>query len=108
MRRHAPARHASLASNPPRARSTADDIGDKIDYGQRFRRNMGELVQETLETLETHGGPDAFINLRYCVRRRPALAAGGLGVSEAAVHAFSRFRPPAAQVPTYESVVYTV
>ena len=42
-------------------------LGDKIDYGQRHRTNIGELVQETLEVLERHGGPHAFINLRYCV-----------------------------------------
>ncbi|KAA0157232.1 hypothetical protein FNF29_00584 [Cafeteria roenbergensis] len=48
-------------------KSKHDDLGDAIDYGQRFRRSMGDLVQETLETLELHGGPDAFINLRYCV-----------------------------------------
>merc|ERR1712072_432344 len=34
---------------------------DQIDYGQRKRRNLGELIDETLELFETHGGEDAFI-----------------------------------------------
>lgn len=41
-------------------------LGDKIDYHQRFG-HIGELVQETLQKLERHGGPDAFINIKYLV-----------------------------------------
>jgi len=29
------------------------NIGDQIDYGQRKNRNVGELIQDTLEMLET-------------------------------------------------------
>merc|ERR1719436_677024 len=41
------------------------NIGDKIDYSQRKKMNMGSLIDETLEILETHGGEDAFINIKY-------------------------------------------
>jgi len=41
--------------------------GDKIDYSQRKRHNIGELIQETLELLETTGGEDAFINIKYMI-----------------------------------------
>lgn len=32
------------------------NIGDKIDYGQRKKLNLGELIQETLELFEQTGG----------------------------------------------------
>jgi len=41
--------------------------GDAIDYGQRKRTNIGELIDETLEIFETHGGDDAFINIKYMI-----------------------------------------
>lgn len=41
--------------------------GDGIDYSQQKRENVGDLIQETLEALEKHGGPDAFINIKYMV-----------------------------------------
>ena len=41
--------------------------GDGIDYSQQRRENIGDLIQETLEAFETHGGPDAFINIKYMV-----------------------------------------
>lgn len=43
------------------------NTGDKIDYSQRKRGNLGELIQETLELLETYGGEDAFINIKYMI-----------------------------------------
>jgi len=43
------------------------NLGDKMDYSQRKRMNMGELVAETLTILETHGGEDAFINIKYMI-----------------------------------------
>lgn len=42
-------------------------IGDKIEYGQRKNENLGDLINETLEILETYGGDDAYINIRYMV-----------------------------------------
>lgn len=44
-----------------------DNLGDHIDYGQQRRENLGELIQETLEYFEQHGGEDAFINIKYLV-----------------------------------------
>lgn len=41
--------------------------GDGIDYSQQKRKNIGDLIQETLEKFERHGGEDAFINIKYMV-----------------------------------------
>ena len=43
------------------------NIGDKIDYGQRKRGTLGDLIAETLEIFEKHGGEDAFINIKYMI-----------------------------------------
>jgi len=43
------------------------NIGDKIDYSQRKGLNLGDLIQQTLELFETHGGEDAFINIKYMI-----------------------------------------
>ena len=43
------------------------NIGDKIDYGQRKNENLSDLIQETLEILEKHGGEDAYINIKYMI-----------------------------------------
>lgn len=43
------------------------NLGDKIDYSQRKQLNMGALVTDTLTLLETYGGPDAYINIRYMI-----------------------------------------
>merc|ERR1719287_356633 len=48
-------------------KAQACNIGDKIDYGQRLRSNLGELIDETLEIMEIHGGEDAFINIKYMI-----------------------------------------
>ena len=42
--------------------------GDGIDYSQQKRENIGDLIQETLEAFERHGGPDAFINIKYIIK----------------------------------------
>lgn len=41
--------------------------GDAIEYAQRKRLNLGDLVEETLQMLEIHGGEDAFINIKYMI-----------------------------------------
>ena len=41
--------------------------GDAIDYSQQKRENIGDLIQETLEAFEIHGGADAFINIKYMI-----------------------------------------
>lgn len=43
------------------------NIGDEIDYSQQKRMNVGDLIQETLELFERHGGEDAFINIKYMI-----------------------------------------
>jgi len=43
------------------------NIGDKIDYSQRKKINLGDLIEETLQLLETYGGEDAFINIKYMI-----------------------------------------
>jgi len=43
------------------------NIGDKIVYNQRRRMILGDLIQETLELLESNGGEDAFINIKYMI-----------------------------------------
>eukprot|EP00825_Cyclidium_porcatum_P042541 TRINITY_DN584_c0_g1_i1.p1 TRINITY_DN584_c0_g1~~TRINITY_DN584_c0_g1_i1.p1 ORF type:complete len:189 (-),score=40.86 TRINITY_DN584_c0_g1_i1:310-876(-) len=43
------------------------NLGDKIDYSQRKNENLSDLIQETLEVLEKHGGEDAYINIKYMV-----------------------------------------
>lgn len=43
------------------------NMGDGIDYSQRKRENIGDLIQETLEMFERYGGKDAFKNIKYMV-----------------------------------------
>lgn len=43
------------------------NCGDKIDYSQRKGDNIGDLIHQTLEVMEKHGGEDAFINIKYMV-----------------------------------------
>ena len=43
------------------------NMGDKIDYSQRKGRNLGDLIQTTLEMFEVNGGEDAFINIKYMI-----------------------------------------
>lgn len=45
----------------------AVNCGDRIDYGQKNNMNLGDLIDETLQVLERHGGEDAFINIKYMV-----------------------------------------
>ncbi len=51
----------------PFCREFVVNIGDKIDYGQRYNTRIGELIQDTLEILEKHGGEDAYINIKYMI-----------------------------------------
>lgn len=43
------------------------NLGDGIDYSQQKRENIGDLINETLEVFERHGGEDAFINIKYMI-----------------------------------------
>ena len=48
-------------------RNSNKNTGDKIEYDQRKRLNLGDLIMETLELLEQTGGEDAFINIKYMI-----------------------------------------
>ena len=43
------------------------NLGDGIDYSQQKRKTLGDLIIETLEMFELHGGEDAFINIKYMI-----------------------------------------
>ena len=43
------------------------NLGDKIEYGQRKKQNLSDLINETLEVMERTGGPEAYINIKYMV-----------------------------------------
>lgn len=43
------------------------NMGDQIDYGQYKASNISELINETLELMETYGGDDAYINIKYMI-----------------------------------------
>ena len=43
------------------------NLGDGIEYSQRKRENIGDLIEETLRALEINGGEDAFINIKYMI-----------------------------------------
>jgi hypothetical protein len=37
-----------------------NNLGDQIDYGQRKKKTIGDLIQETLEIMEMNGGDVIF------------------------------------------------
>ncbi len=41
--------------------------GDGIEYGQRRRENIGDLIAQTLNLLEKYGGEGAFNYIKYMV-----------------------------------------
>lgn len=43
------------------------NAGDAIEYSQRKRLNIGDLIEETLQILEMNGGADSFINIKYMI-----------------------------------------
>ncbi|XP_055840174.1 parkin coregulated gene protein homolog [Episyrphus balteatus] len=43
------------------------NCGDEIDYSQKNNMNLSDLMDQTLQVLEIHGGEDAFINIKYMV-----------------------------------------
>merc|ERR1719262_1241007 len=48
-------------------RAMNENLGDKIQYGQRKKSCLGDLIEETLQIFEMHGGEDAFINIKYMI-----------------------------------------
>ncbi|CAM9099660.1 unnamed protein product, partial [Discosporangium mesarthrocarpum] len=43
------------------------NLGDAMDYSQRNGGDIGDAIQETVETLERHGGKNAFVNIKHCI-----------------------------------------
>lgn len=43
------------------------NIGDSIDYSQRKKTDVGELIKDTLHIFEMKGGEDAYINIKYMI-----------------------------------------
>merc|ERR1740133_735243 len=48
-------------------RGKNENLGDKMEYAQRKRLNLGDLIAETLQIFGIHGGEDAFINIKYMI-----------------------------------------
>lgn len=48
-------------------RTCNKNIGDAIEYDQRKGLNIGDLITETLELMESTGGDDAFVNIKYMI-----------------------------------------
>jgi hypothetical protein len=53
------------------------NIGDCIYYTQYKRVNLGDLIDETLELMERHGGRNAFINIKYMIPTYQSQMGGG-------------------------------
>lgn len=49
------------------ANKCSENTGDGIVYSQYKNSNVGDLVDQTLHQLETYGGENAFINIKYMV-----------------------------------------
>jgi len=53
------------------------NLGDRIEYGQRKRINLSDLIAETLEDMEKSGGPEAYINMKYMIPTYQSSVVGG-------------------------------
>jgi len=54
------------------------NMGDGIEYSQRKRLNLGDLINQTLELFETRGGEDAFINIKYMIPTYESCVSAGM------------------------------
>lgn len=43
------------------------NIGDQTEFSQKKKINISDLMIETLNLLETNGGADAFVNIKYMI-----------------------------------------
>jgi len=43
------------------------NLGHHIEYSQKDRENIGDLIMETLALLEAHGGSEAFAHIKYMI-----------------------------------------
>ena len=48
-------------------KSVNRNLGHRMEFNQRKGLNIGHLVTETLNLMETTGGDDAFINIKYMI-----------------------------------------
>jgi len=53
------------------------NLGDKIEYSQRKKTNLSDLIHETLEEMEKTGGPEAYINIKYMLPTYQSALVGG-------------------------------
>jgi hypothetical protein len=53
------------------------NLGDRIEYGQRKKLNLSDLIVQTLEEMEKSGGPEAFINIKYMIPTYQSCVVGG-------------------------------
>lgn len=53
------------------------NLGDRIEYGQRKKLNLSDLINETLEEMEKSGGPEAYINIKYMIPTYQSAVVGG-------------------------------
>ena len=50
--------------------ATVRDVEKQLQAAEGIQRKgliLGDLIQQTLEMFETHGGEDAFINIKYMI-----------------------------------------
>jgi len=59
-------------------KSDNKNLGDGIDYAQIKRKTLGDLITETLELFELHGGEDAFINIKYMIPTYESCVSAGM------------------------------
>lgn len=43
------------------------NIGDRIEYSQQKAINLPDIIMDTVTLLETHGGPQAYANIKYMI-----------------------------------------
>ena len=48
-------------------KSSNANLLDRFDYGQRKRRCLGDLIEETIQLLDRYGGPNASVNIKYMI-----------------------------------------
>lgn len=70
------------------------NLGDKVDYGQRRGDCLGDRITETLQLLETYGGEDAFVNIKYLIPTHECVSSVSVsGFGTAAATSGSPTRP---------------
>jgi hypothetical protein len=52
-------------------------FGHRIEFGQRKKLNLSDLIVQTLKEMEKSGGPEAFINIEYMIPMSQSYIIGG-------------------------------